>query len=176
MPVWDHNIISSPQCILTFTYPVHIVSPYFEILLLTSAVLTWRVLSRCRGAAGPLASLSGVCLCLCVLPCLCECLADRMPGPYWKSRGGKPVTLTYLLWFQSPHIPTYSLTHPVPAAALRMAVLHSKTLSVTVSSTSHSFTWNCAFLWKMGVMCLLTHGVLITEEKTNYAIFLFEMN
>lgn len=55
-------------------------------------------------------------------------LPDRMSGPY-EQGGGEPFILTYLLWFQSPHIPTYTFTHPVPkvvAAALRMGVFSPK--------------------------------------------------
>lgn len=74
----------------------------------------------------------------------CASVARQDVRSIWTG-GGKPVILTYLLWFQSPHIPTYTLTHPVPeaaaevvAAVLRMGVFHSKTPVVIFSSTSHS--------------------------------------
>lgn len=44
-------------------------------------------------------------------------LKDRMSGPYKENLSLLP---TYC-GFQSPHIPTYTLSHPASAAALRMA-------------------------------------------------------
>lgn len=87
------------------------------------------VVDRKGGAAGRFLECDWVCL---SLWCCCVSVhVDRQDvrSILWERGGGKPVTLTYLLWFQSPHIPTYTLTHPVPAAAaaLRMAVFHSKT-------------------------------------------------
>lgn len=80
---------------------------------------------------------------ICTSVLLCVCCQTGCQS-IWTG-GGKPVILTYLLWFQSPHIPTYTFTHPVPkaaaevvAAALRMGVFHSKTPVVIFSSTSHS--------------------------------------
>lgn len=161
VPVWHHNIIlSSNICILTFPYPVWWCPPALEccsLPLLSSHVeyLAERV---------ELLASSG-CVCLSVLLCLSACWQTGCQVHIIWAGGGKPVTLTYVLWFQSPHIPTYTLTHPVPAAALRMGVFHSKTPIVIFSSTSHSFTWNCALLGK-GNMFLLPQGLLLFESET----------
>lgn len=130
------------------------------------------VLDRKCGAAGLFWSLTES-VYLSVLLCL---YAGRQDVRSIWAGGGKSVILTYLLWFQSPHIPTYTFTHPVPAAPLRIGVFHSKTPVVIFSSTSHSFTWNCTFLGKRGVMPLLFHELLSFESETELSLFLFSVN
>lgn len=115
---------------------------------------------------------SWVCLSLCVAVSL---LADRMSGPY-EEGGGKPVILTYLLWFQSPHIPTYTLTHSAAAAAaaaLGMGVFHSKTPVVTFSSISHSFHLKVRTSRKGGFASYLMDCCCLTVKMNHVSFFLF---
>lgn len=131
------------------------------MLRLTSAVPTCGALDWKRGAVGLFWRLTGP-VCLSELMCLCVYWQTGCQVHSIRAGGGKPVTVTCLLWFQTPHIPTYTRTHPVPAAALSMGCFWFKDPpKVTFSSTSHSFTWNCTFLEKRGVMLLLPHGFLI---------------
>lgn len=98
----------------------------------------------------------------------CVSVARQDVRSIWTG-GGKPVILTYLLWFQSPHIPTYTFTHPVPeaaaevvAAVLRMGVFHSKTPVVIFSSTSHSIYNKVCTSRKGGyvrLICLIQVGL-----------------
>lgn len=79
------------------------------------------------------------------------------------SRGevGLSLFLTYLLWFRSPHILTYTFTHPVPAAALRMGVFQSKTPVVIFSPHITLFYLKLRISKKEGVMPPLPHGLLL---------------
>lgn len=139
------------QHVLTFIHPViwrHLAfKRYFLPLLYSHAEASTESVE--------LPACSGAWLGLFVSLCCCVSVTDRQDvrSILLEQGGGKPVTLAYLLWFESPHIPTHTLTHPVPAAALRMGVFHSKTLTVIFSSTSHSFTWNVCISRKGG-LCL----------------------
>lgn len=143
-PLWYHKIMLSLSR---------------NVWSLTSAVLP----DAKRCALGLLRGLTG----LFVSRCCCASVARQDVRSIWTG-GGKPVILTYLLWLQSPHIPTYTFTHPVPeaaaevvAAVLRMGVFHSKTPVVTFSSTSQS-VYNKACTSRKGgyvrLMCLCHTG------------------
>lgn len=150
-----------------FMYPVTLLSNTAYLHSAVSLIEDVQLLSR-----SGFWLTQGVCVCvsLCCW-CLCRVAWQDVKVHTVRTGGGKPVSLAYLLWFQSPHIPTYTLTHPASAAVLRMGVLLSKTLIVIFSSTSHCFTWNCALLEVGGYTSLslsLSHKHNVLHEAVLY--------
>lgn len=157
-----------PQLLSVF-WPLYTLSDGHGQILLTSVVLICRV--HRKSGAGLLWSL----VVLFVSPCFCVSAGWQDVRPIWGG-GGKPVILTCLLWFQSPHIPTYTLTHSAAAAtevaeALRVRVFHSETPVVTFSSTSHSFHLKLCTSRKGGCASLISWVVCLRVKLTRVSLF-----
>lgn len=135
---------------------IHIVSPYFETRLLTSAL--WR---------DPQQKLWSCCCWLVsdgVLPPLCECWQTGCRVHTVRAGGGKPVTLTYLLWFQSPPHPHLQAHSSCPSSSSPDGFTF-KDLLVRISSTSHLFYLKLCISREIG-LCLSWLMMCVFENKT----------